>query len=101
MADTPAFDWTCAELEQATDLDRLEARGTVRLALKSAGLDVANVLPSQMRVVIERVLPAELVARGVTDAEALCARLASGIDALAPGDVADSPDEIFRRLGGS
>jgi hypothetical protein len=54
-----------------------------------------------MRVVIERVLPAELAARGVTDAEALCARLASGVDSLAPGDVADSPDEIFRRLGGS
>ena len=65
MADSPAFDWTCTELENETDLDRLEARGTVRIALKSSGLEAGTVLPDQMRVVIEKVLPTELGARGV------------------------------------
>ena len=101
MADSPAFAWTCSELERASDLDRLEARGTVRIALKSSGLEAASVLPHQMRVVIERVLPGELVARGVADAETLCARLARGVGTVDDGTTSESPDEVFRRLGGS
>ena len=101
MADSPAFDWICQELESQTDLDRLEARGTVRIALKSSGLEASSVLPDQMRVVIERILPGELNARGVETAEALCSRLADRVSSVASGDVADSPDEVFRRLGGN
>jgi hypothetical protein len=36
MADSKAFTTLCEELERASSLDRLEARGTVRLALKQA-----------------------------------------------------------------
>jgi hypothetical protein len=99
LANSPAFDWLCEHLEIATDLDRLEARGTVRIALKSAGLDAATVLPDQMRVVIERVLPIELVARGIDDAEQKCADLALGVSRIDAGRSDDSPDEVFRRLG--
>ena len=101
LADSPAFDWTCQELERETDLDRLEARGTVRIALKSAGLEAGSVLPDQMKVVIERVLPGELIARGVNSADGLCARMATRVMAIESGGVAESPDEVFRRLGGS
>ena len=101
VADSPAFGWTCEELERETDLDRLEARGTVRIALKSSGLEAGSVLPDQMRVVIERVLPGELIARGVTGAEAICSRLASRVGSVDSGAVSESPDEVFRRLGGS
>jgi hypothetical protein len=80
MATSPAFDRTCDELERRTTLDRLAARGTVRLGLKSAGLDAASVNAAQMGVVLRRVLPAELAARGVTDVESVCASIA---DALA------------------
>ena len=48
MADAAVFDWICNRLEQDTSLDRLESRGTVRLALKSAGLDARSVTPEQM-----------------------------------------------------
>ena len=101
VADSPAFDWTCQELEKETDFDRLEARGTVRIALKSSGLEAGSVLPDQMLVVIEKVLPAELTARGVADAESLCVRLATSVTSIDSGKATESPDEVFRRLGGS
>ena len=99
MATSPAFDWLCEHLERATDLDRLEARGTVRLALKSAGLTAAGVTPEQMCVVIEKVLPGELVSRGIEDADQKCTQLASGVSRLDADGFGDSPDEVFRRLG--
>lgn len=101
MADSAAFGWTCDELERRTDLDRLEARGTIRISLQQAGLDASRVKPHEMRAVIERVLPKELVSRGIEGVEALCARLASGVVHVSPGDVGESPDEVFRRLGGA
>jgi hypothetical protein len=100
VASSPAFDWTCQELEIQTDLDRLEARGTVRISLKHSGLEASSVLPDQMKVVIERVLPGELVARGIDGASEICARMAIRVSAIRSGGVAESPDEVFRRLGG-
>ena len=43
MTDAPAFTLVCEHLERATGLDRPAARGTVRLALKEAGLDVSAI----------------------------------------------------------
>ena len=71
------FDWLCEELERETDLARLEARGTVRLTLKSAGLEASRVTPDQMKVVLEKVLPGELEVRGISDAKDLCVRIAA------------------------
>ena len=102
MADAPAFDWVCAELEQRTALDRLEARGTVRLALKQAGLDSRSLTPDQMKVVLEKVMPKELAARGVKDPEGVCRALASGIaGVVSQKGGAETPEEVFRRLAGA
>lgn len=100
MADSVAFDFVCRDLEEGTSLDRLEARGTVRLALKSAGLEVRTVSPSQMSVVVEKVLPGELVARGVADAEAICGAIARSLSGLEAGAGAETPETVFQRLGG-
>ena len=104
MADAPAFDWVCSELEQRTCLDRLETRGTVRLALKEAGLDPRSLTAIQMKVVIEKVMPAELESRGVENAESVCRELGPGLDHLAAeGDDSsrETPEAVFRRLAGS
>ena len=104
MADSAVFDWVCGELEQRSSLDRLEARGTIRLALKQAGLDAGSVTPDQIKVVLEKLLPEELRARGVADESESVRSLASGTERFDAGDaraIADSPDEVFRRLGGS
>jgi len=100
MAESSAFDHVCAGLERGTTLDRLQARGTVRLALKEAGLDPAHVQPGEIAVVLRRVLVGALQSRGVADAEALCEQLARGLGQLAAAPRTDTPDAIFRRLAG-
>ena len=102
MSDAAAFDWACSELEGSTSLDRLEARGTIRIALKQSGLDVRAVTPDQMKVVIERLLPGELTARGVANGDSICSAMVESLERqdLASAMPSQSPDEIFRRLGG-
>ena len=99
MAASAAFDRVCADLEAASVFTTLEARGTVRLALKQAGFDPKAVTGAQLAVVVRRVLPRELELRGIEDAEALCERLAGSVESLPPED-GDTPEEVFARLGG-
>ena len=65
MSDSEAFTIVCDHLERATGLERPAARGTVRLALKEAGLDSESVTPEQMSVVTEKILPSELQALNI------------------------------------
>ncbi|MCG8588416.1 MAG: hypothetical protein MJE66_03925 [Proteobacteria bacterium] len=94
------FDGICAAVEGRTSFDRLEARGTMRLALKAAGLEPASLTKDQLRVVLERVLPDELTSRGVEDAASVCAALLEDLAGLAEGQHAESPEDVFQRLGG-
>ena len=100
MAESGPFDWLCGALERVTSLSRLEARGTIRLALRSAGLDARSVTTEQLGVVVKKVLPQELVARGIAGDASICEQLcaglvAAGIDAQ---DTVESPESIFQRL---
>ncbi len=104
MASTPSFEWVSQELELLTSLERLEARGTLRLVLKKAGLDASGVTVRQMEVVIRELLPGELRSRGVEEADDACARLLRGMTAANLSDSgapAESPEDVFQRLGGS
>lgn len=96
------FDATAAELQERSGLESLAARGTLRLALKSAGLDAKTVSPEEMAVAVERLLPDELGPRGVEDASGVCAALAAAVRAKAGtfdgAPEADSPERIFRRM---
>jgi len=99
--DATLFDFAADRLEQHTGLDRLEARGTLRIALKSAGLEAKNVTGAQMRVVFEQVMPGELGSRGVADIQVVCAAVIADLaddNGAAADDSAASPDEIFSRL---
>ncbi len=99
--DTTLFDFASDRLEHHAGLDRLEARGTLRIALKAAGLEPKNLTGAQMQVVFERLMPGELDSRGVSNMQDVCAAvladLADARDATADAS-ATSPDEIFRRL---
>ena len=97
------FEFVAEQLGERTDLEKLEARGTVRIALKEAGLDARSVTAEQMAVVVERRLPSELEARGVDEPTRICTAIAVGLEALAPAEgeqQLESPEEVFRRLGG-
>jgi hypothetical protein len=103
MADS-VFDLVAEEIERRTDLARLEARGTLRIALREAGLDARNVTASQMSVLLQKVMPREMRSRGIDDAEGICNAIAGALASarpLAPAPDAESPEAIFRRLAGS
>ena len=100
MADSACFQLACEVLERDTSMDRLAARGTVRLALKAAGLDPRSVTPQQMGVVADGLLPGELESRGVEDGEAICAALREKLGTLQAPDPAETPEAVFARLGG-
>ncbi len=97
------FDFAAERLEHHTGFNRLEARGTLRIALKVAGLDAGSIAAGQLCVVFEKVMPAELKKRGVKEAEEVCGAVIDDLaNAPAPTDEAPSGDldGIFRRLGG-
>ena len=96
------FEFIAAKIEGRTGLDKLEARGTLRIALKEAGLDSRGVTTEQMSVMLQKTMPAELVARGIEAAEGLCLELVTALEANSfgePRDAPESPEEVFRRLG--
>lgn len=100
MADSPCFQQVCEVLESETSLDRLEARGTVRLMLKAAGLDPRDVTPERMSVVVEKLLPQELEARGIADSDAVCSTLRRKLAAMDATGASNAPEAVFARLGG-
>ncbi len=99
--DATLFDLAAERLEHHTGFARLEARGTLRIAIKAAGLEPKKLIGAQLQVVFEKVMPEELDSRGVSDVQDVCAAvlvdLESARDAAADAR-ATSPDEIFRRL---
>ena len=102
MAESKVFEIACGELEKATSLSALEARGTVRIALSQSGLDARSVSAKEMDVILRRVLPKELTLRGVEDPEGVASAIAA---ALATADLGDemrsaSPEAVVSRLGG-
>jgi hypothetical protein len=99
MADSAVFDFVSEQLERTTNLDRMEARGTLRVVLKQAFFDSKTLNVSQMQMVIDRLLAAHLCRSGVENPESVCQELARNLKAKGFGpSVAESPDEIFGRL---
>ena len=99
MADSAAFEAACTSLEQASSLDRISARGTIRLALKQAGLEPKTVTARELEVVVTKVLPPELAARDVSAPDVVCAQITKvlrGLDGAVNG--ADTPEAVFARL---
>ncbi|MCG8590108.1 MAG: hypothetical protein MJE66_12525 [Proteobacteria bacterium] len=102
MADSAIFNFVTTALEERTALDRLESRGTVRIALKEAGLEVASVDKEQMGVVLDKVLPGALRERGIDEPESVCSAIRSDLAGVADDAPAgDRPEQVFARLGGS
>jgi hypothetical protein len=101
MADATLFDAVADALQARAGLDALAARGTLRIALKGAGLDARTVTPTQMQVVLERVLPHELESRGVGEAQGVCEALGEVVRAAeqaGSGSGAAAPEDVFRRI---
>jgi hypothetical protein len=101
MPDSSAFEFACNLLETRTSLDRLAARGTVRIALKQAGLEARSITPEQMAVVVQKILPTELGSRGIDGVEDVCQAILAGLANVKAGPVSETTDAVFKRLGGA
>jgi hypothetical protein len=101
MLNSTAFEWMCDKLESATDFDRLEARGTVRIALKRAGLEAGVLTAEHLQVVLEKLMPEELEGRGVADPASVCSGLVSRLSEIPASSEggASTPEAVFARLG--
>jgi len=100
MADSAAFEALCDFLETETSLDRLESRGTVRIALKKAGLTPRDVDSKQLALVVDKLLKDELDARGVEGAARVCERAAVAVRSLNHEARSNSPTSVFERMAG-
>ncbi len=99
MSDSSVFDRVADALDEMTDLSRLESRGTLRIVLKKAGFEARSVSPSELAVVLQKLLPQELVARGIENSEQVSEALVSSLSEVASASEGqDTPDAVFRRL---
>jgi hypothetical protein len=92
---TPAFELASGALERETYFDRLAARGTIRLALRQAGLDAHSVTSHEMAGVVENLLPAELECRGIEEAADICARLKARLAQLETSPQGNANKSLF------
>jgi len=99
--DTSLFDFAAQKLEQHTGFSQLEARGTLRIAVKSAGLEAKTLTVAELGVVFEKLMPGELEQRGVEDTLSVCAAVMRELEEapIAEDDsTSNNPDDVFRRL---
>jgi hypothetical protein len=99
MADD-LFSFVAGEIEASTSLDRLESRGTLRILLKTSGLDAKTVTPEQFCVILRQVAPEEFESRGVAGAKAICAAVAEKVQSSPDvrWEGSHDVDQIFDRL---
>lgn len=83
-------------------LDRMAARGTVRLAFARGGVDTRLAPRSETLRVLEHILPKELSRRGIRDSETLCLEMHRELmSAELPSDpTRETPEEVFNRIFG-
>ena len=95
------FERVAEELERLSRLSRLEARGTLRIALREAGFMPKSVSPRSMIVVLEKTLPPQLVKRGVREGASICyqigilVRETMGMES----SEGESSERVFARIG--
>jgi hypothetical protein len=64
------------------------------------GLEARLATASQVSVAVSKLLPVELSARGVENADTVCAALVSCLSGMQDEIDGDSPEMVFQRLGG-
>jgi len=97
--DSDTFTIVADRLCELSELDRLEARGTLRIALKKAGVDAKSLGREDLEATFAKIMPGELESRGCADAGAICDAIMKSLDGDTPESSTRSRDEIMRRLG--
>lgn len=93
------FDVVADALEANSALSRLEARGTVRLVLREAGLEPAQLTQQYAVALAEKMLPGALRDRGIDAPDRVCAAVVGAVRASRAGaEDAHRPETLFERL---
>ena len=100
MKESPIFTATCEAIEEMSDLSRLEARGTVRLAMKAAGLEVHDVTSREMLALLNTLMPRELEARAVADVEKVIEHARGAVKAVGAQSEPGSAEQLFETIAG-
>jgi hypothetical protein len=98
--DSDTFTIVADQLCELSELDRLEARGTLRIALKKAGVDAKSFGLDELAAAFKEIMPGELAARGCADSGAILDAIMQSLKGGTLESAARSSDEIMRRLGG-
>jgi hypothetical protein len=99
MSQSPVFEWVAGRLQTATRWSAMEARGTLRLALKEMGVDPRFVTKREMLAVLRTRLNRALEARRYSDARQLCAWFEEELTHATFEREVESPEAIFQRFG--
>ena len=97
MPDSQVFDRTCELVAERARLSPLEARATVREALRTANLSPRTVGRDEMILAVQICLQRELTSRGIEAAERTCSEVAAGLERFESSEA--SPYEVFAKLG--
>ncbi len=96
------LNWAGGQLEALSPMTAAQSRGTIRIALKKAGLDPSSFTPSQLEVVLEKIMPKELRVRGIRESGSICQSLIQALrtnfDPSKPS--ADPTDSVIHRIFG-
>ena len=84
---------------ELSELNRLEARGTIRIAFKNAGVDAKCFGLDDLEAILAKILPGELENLGCADSRSICDEILKSVRIALPETATDSRDEIMRRLG--
>ncbi len=103
MSDIPLFDLVAQEIENRCQLTTIQVRGTLRIAIKDAGLDPKLITTRQMTVILNKVLGQHLIRRGIEaeQSKQICATIVSTIteaDLPDPTGIERLPESLFERL---
>jgi hypothetical protein len=97
--DSDLFTIVADRLCEFSDLSRLEARGTIRIAFKKAGVDIECFGLDDLEAILTKIMPGELENVGCADSQSICDAIMKSMQSAAPETATRSRDEIIRRLG--
>jgi len=100
VSESPIFTVVCEVIEEMSTLSRLEARGTVRLAMKEAGLEPRDVTSRDMLALLGTVMQQALTSRGVVDVEKILERSRAAVKAARSAHEPVSAESIFDGIAG-
>ncbi|HBZ70435.1 MAG TPA: hypothetical protein DEP35_12195 [Deltaproteobacteria bacterium] len=100
MKESPVFTAICEVIEETSSLNRIAARGTVRLVMKEVGLEVHDVTSREMLALLDERMPRALRACGVENVDRVIERARGAVKEAGTEREPDSAERFFDAIAG-